>query len=798
VNFSSKFRNTTLPKKSFDVVQLCELIGYRLVLTTLFHEVSLPDYNFQSLNDKAFERLVNDLVSRREGISVDRYKAGKDGGIDGRFFTDKNCEVIVQSKHWLKSGINPLLRRLEKDEVLKVRKLAPNRYILATSLELSKDNKDKIQTIFDPYITSHDDIIGQENLNDLLSKYGDIELAHYKLWLSSSNVMSSMFNSALKGRSEAKRLEIIESTPKYVATENHEKALACLEGLHTVVITGEAGIGKTSLADQLAHHYMAGGYELCVIEDDISEAESVTIKDKLQIFYYDDFLGRNFLMAMEGRKDNHILGFIDRIGKDDSKRFILTSRSTILNQGKDRSDLFNLRKIDKKEYEVTIQSLTPFDRAEILYNHIWHSDLSEEHIDVLYEENRFLEVSKHKNFNPRLISFITDPDRVNSVEIDQYWQYIKDSLDNPKGIWAEVFDNQIDEFTRLAVCIVTFNGGSIAEKSLRDSVLRIALSHGLVTAANRTSAFIKMLMGAVGSILQRTVESNNEEVSIDLFNPSVADFLLERYLEDDEALALFFLNLNTLASLRNLKSLHRLGRLSEPTYIAILKKLSADKIKPEKYLELPEYVLTLAELVLGNSRARNLCDVPRILESMMPLLVDTALDAKISQVATIFSAGLDQDPERFQDQIIEYIEASSPEASSLDELLKLERLRRLAPRLETSEDTDLLHKIQAEVIRYWQDDPQFELSIGGVLDGFHPEDESAASDAALDFVSRSLDDFGIPREVADEVFSSLDIADILNENFLAEAKSWEHGSSSEETDQTNDLDAAIIDLFDRD
>ncbi|MEY8143669.1 hypothetical protein [Falsihalocynthiibacter sp. CO-5D18] len=669
---------------------------------------------------------------------------------------------------------------------------------MATSLPLSKANKDKIKLLFDPYITSHDDIIGQENLNDLLGKYGDVELEHYKLWLSSSNVMNAMFNLALIGRSEAKRLDIIESTPKYVATENHKKALACLEGLHTVVITGEAGIGKTSLADQLAHHYMASGYELCVIENDISEAEGVFIKDKAQVFYYDDFLGRNFLMAMEGRKDSQILGLIDRISKDDSKRFILTSRSTILNQGKDRSDLFSLKKIDKKEYEVTIQSLTPFDRGEILYNHIWHSDLSEAHIDVLYEENRFLEVSKHKNFNPRLISFITDPDRVNSVEIDQYWQYIEDSLDNPKGIWAEVFDNQIDDLTRLAVCIVTFNGGSLAENSLRDSVLRIASSDGLVTAANRTSAFLKMLKGSVGSILQRTVESGNEEVSIDLFNPSVADFLLERYLEDDGALALFFKNLDTLASLRNLKSLHRFGRLSDTTYIEILKKLSDVKIQTEKYVAFPDYVLTLTELVLGNSRARKLCDVPRILDCMLPLLVDTALDAEVSQVATIFSAGLDHNPEQFQDQIIEYIEAASPGASTLDQLLMLERLRRLVPKLETNEDTDLQKIIQAEVISYWQDDPAYELSLGGVLDDFRPGDEDGAIEAAWDFVSSSLDDFDISWEIANDIVDSLDIADILQENFIAEAKSWAGDPGSEETDQTNDLDAAIIDLFDRD
>jgi GTPase SAR1 family protein len=758
----------------------------------------LPEYSFDSLNDKEFEQLVNDLVSRREGISVDRYKSGKDGGIDGRFFSDGSREVIIQSKHWLKSGIAKLLLRLKNDEVPKVRKLSPSRYILATSLPLSKHNKDKIQQLFDPYIVSHDDIIGQENLNDLLSKHTDVEIAHYKLWLSSSNVMSSMFNSALIGRSEAKRLDIIESTPRYVATENHKRALACLEGLHTVVITGEAGIGKTSLADQLAHHYMASGYELCVIEDDISEAEGVYQIDKAQVFYFDDFLGRNFLMAMEGKKDSQILGLIDRVSKDDSKRFILTSRSTILNQGKDRSDLFDLKKIDKKEYEVTIQSLTVFDRAEILYNHIWHSDLSGSHIDIIYEENRFLEVAKHKNFNPRLISFITDPDRVNSVETDQYWRYIEDSLDNPKGVWAEVFDNQIDDLARLAVCIVTFNGSGLAEASLRNSTLRIAQADGLVTAATRTSAFLKMLKASVGSILQRTVEGDDNVVSIDLFNPSVADFLLERYLDDDGALALFFANLDTLASLRNLRSLHTFERLSGSTYSEILKRLSVEKINTENYLAMPEYVLTLADMVLNNSRARKLCDVTQILDCLMPLLGDTALQVKISPVATVFTAALEQSPDRFRNQIIEYIEESSPEASTLNELLKLEKLRRIAFRENANEDTGLLEKIQAEVISYWEEDPRFELSQGGVLDEFYPDEEHAATDAALEYVSSSLADFGIPWEVANEIVESLDIADILYDNFVADAKSLGSEHGPDEAIEANDLDAAIIDLFDRD
>jgi len=326
----------------------------------------VQNYNLENVNDKEFEALINDLISKREGVRVDSYKPGKDKGVDGRFFSDSSDEVIIQSKHWARSAFSTLSRTLEKDEAKKVKILNPARYIFATSQPLSKANKKRIKDIFHPYISADEDVIGQENVNDLLNEFPEVERRHYKLWLSSSNVLDCMLNSALTGRSEAKRDAIIDSAKRYVITESHELAIRKLDDIHSVVITGEAGVGKTTLADQLAHHYVGMGFELCVIEDDLSEVEAVYKSSKKQVLYYDDFLGRNYLMAIEGRKDSRVLDLMDRIERDKSKRFILTSRSTVLNQGKAWSDLFINRKIDRKEFEITIKSLSLLDKAKIL------------------------------------------------------------------------------------------------------------------------------------------------------------------------------------------------------------------------------------------------------------------------------------------------------------------------------------------------------------------------------------------------------------------------------------------------
>ena len=94
----------------------------------------LSGYDFRNLNDKEFEILANDLLSKREGAIIDRFKAGKDGGVDGRFFAIDGKEVIIQSKHWIKSGITALIKQLAKNELPKINQLNPSRYILVTSL----------------------------------------------------------------------------------------------------------------------------------------------------------------------------------------------------------------------------------------------------------------------------------------------------------------------------------------------------------------------------------------------------------------------------------------------------------------------------------------------------------------------------------------------------------------------------------------------------------------------------------------------------------------------------------------
>lgn len=116
------------------------------------------NYDFSTLNDKEFESFGIQIVSIKTGVFIERFKAGKDKGVDGRFFKFKNEEVIVQCKHWVKSSFEDLFKYLKNTELEKVKKLNPTAYILVVSHELSRENKKKIFKLFDPYIKSESDI----------------------------------------------------------------------------------------------------------------------------------------------------------------------------------------------------------------------------------------------------------------------------------------------------------------------------------------------------------------------------------------------------------------------------------------------------------------------------------------------------------------------------------------------------------------------------------------------------------------------------------------------------------------
>lgn len=531
----------------------------------------MNEYDFSRLNDKEFEVLCTDLLSAELGVRFERFKPGRDGGVDGRYFTPAGDQWVLQSKHWVSTPFSKLLNELAKTEAPKLAKLKPARYVLMVSHSLSPADKAKLSDCFRTYTTCPIDVYGREDLNDMLSRYPQVEKRHFKLWITSSSVLSNLLNNGINGRSDSLLRDIIDKSQIYVQTSNYGAAWRTLEGLGTVIITGEAGIGKTTLAEQLILSYASTGYELVCISDDIQEAEQAYTQDRLQLFYFDDFLGRNYLEALTGHEGTQIVSFIKRVRRDIAmKKFILTSRSTIFNQGRILNDVFDNNNIKRNEFEVRLDSLSSLDKAQILYNHIWHSDLGEGYIDQLYAEKRYLRVIEHKNYNPRLIAFITDAQRLSETPADRYWAHVTNLLKNPADIWEHPFASQLDDYGQIAVLLVAFSKPNLTESQLSAAYAR-AISLPAHSNLRGKRDFRSTVRHLTNSLLNRILLKN--ETVYRLFNPSLGDFLLHRYKNDSATLKLIFEALESVGAIDVLLDMSRNQLVDPPTTYEILAHL---------------------------------------------------------------------------------------------------------------------------------------------------------------------------------------------------------------------------------
>jgi len=537
----------------------------------------MNQYDFGSLSDKEFEVLSNDLISAHLSTSFERFKPGKDRGVDGRFFSADGATVILQCKHWRKSSLTSLIKYLGETERKKVDKLSPSRYILTISHELSAANKKAILDAMAPHIKSPSDIHGVESLNDILASNRQIEQKHFKLWITSTNTLAYFLNKDVLDRSKFKAEEIKSQSKYYAPTTNHDKARNLLQSRRVAIITGQPGIGKTTLAENLALEAMAQGYEFIEIAEDIAEAEKVIQEDSKQIFYYDDFLGSNYADALSGNQGAHISQFIKRIQRDPSKRFILTSRTNILNQRRIFISSLNTAEVARSEFEITLDSLTSMDKARILYNHIWHSDLEDAYIEEIYTNKRYRKIVNHKNFNPRLIEFITIAHNSTSVDASDFWAHIEAALSNPSQVWQHPFEAQLDDFGRAIVLLIALNGKSSTEASISTAFSQLLQLPQNASLQGRRDFTINV-KHLTRSLISRT-SREGQPTSLSLFNPSIGDFILNRYKDDVASLQSTAASLCSTGCMETLITMHANGVLSSGNLEAITRSLLDGSIR---------------------------------------------------------------------------------------------------------------------------------------------------------------------------------------------------------------------------
>jgi energy-coupling factor transporter ATP-binding protein EcfA2 len=489
-------------------------------------------YTFNTLNDRDLEELSRDLLTRELGMPFQSFKPGKDQGIDLRYSTptDDNS-IIAQVKHYEKSGIKALLRDLKKTEYPKIVFLAPTRYILVTSLPLGPNDKKQIKETLAPFIESFQDIVGQEDLNRMILSQPDVETSHFKLWISSTPVITRILQNAIKGRSAFAREKIEQKIHLFVANKTHEKSVLILNKKNFLLITGDPGIGKSTLSDMLCYQLMAKDYEL-IYTAKVEEAEQAFLPEKKQVFYLDDFLGTITLALHKYPNfDSQIIDFIRRVQSDKSKRLILNCRTIVLNQAKELSERIELAKLELAQYEVVLGDYSEYHKARILYNHIYSSELRPRYKAEFTREQFYWKIIQHRNYNPRIIEFLTDPDMIEQKK--GFQKAVLSFLDFPEKIWSKTYNKQVTWYARLMLrTLFSFGRRDVKpehlQKAFASCIAYEVSNHGRIKEPNLFNRAVKELEGAYIAT-SHTATDYGTRTELRILNPSLEDYLVYYY-----------------------------------------------------------------------------------------------------------------------------------------------------------------------------------------------------------------------------------------------------------------------------
>lgn len=496
----------------------------------------MADYDFRSLSPHDFEGLCRDLLQKVLGVRLESFTMGRDSGIDFRYRT-RSDKLIVQCKHYAESGYEALARVLAGKERKKLDALKPTRYILATSVGLTPARKEELLKSLAPYCFEPADILGRDDINNLLTQHADVERQHFKLWLTSATVLERVLNAGIFSESDRHLERIRQRLCRYVPNPSLERAHAILEKSHFCIVAGIPGIGKTTLAEVLLTDLVdRQGFSAYRITHDLSELQSIKNPKSKQAFYFDDFLGKTALDKIQKNEDQRLVELMEEVAENPNWRFILTTREYILNMARQRYEAFAHPPVEFRMCVINLSDYTRPARAKILYNHIYFSDLPKEYKLALLEERGYEKILGHRNYNPRVVEHMTQAHHAGTVAPTLYLREFLDNLDNPSRIWEHAFRHQISEAARHLLLVLTTLADETKLENLEQAFQTFyefrRQRFGFPTKPGNWADCLRELDGnfiKTGKI--------GKDIVVSFHNPSIRDFM-EQFLEKSDGDAL--------------------------------------------------------------------------------------------------------------------------------------------------------------------------------------------------------------------------------------------------------------------
>ncbi|MEC1450119.1 ATP-binding protein [Bacillus haynesii] len=494
----------------------------------------MSNYDFHALLEPLeFEKLVCDIISQRDGISLRMYKEGRDEGVDGSY-TDDNIKIIVQAKRY-QSNFKSLYRSLTL-ELPKVRKLQPDRYILGISMALSKSQVDDIIDLFKEFNVNEHDILDRVEMNRLLEQpaYKQTVLKFPKLWFPNVNVLEKILNESLhSGIHNESTMELKDACQKaktFVPTKIYHKALRDWSLNHVIVLSGEPGVGKTTMAQILALAYLQpdnlNGF---IWVNSIEDVYKMLENDHKQVFILDDYWGSIFPEEHNSRKNEdrldklikHIAGF------NGNKRLIITTREYILQQVLQKHPLIK-GTLEQYALICTMEDYGDDEKANILYSHLYTSNLEYEYVYYLYMKTD--SIVYHQNYNPRVLSLFLEKQPDKHEFPSEYYEQLCNYLDCPNDFWKSIFISLSPE-TKFVAMLLLISSTPAHRESIKHCYHKYIHQYSAQTSVKNLGECIAELEE---TMIKSVYSEEYEDILLKFSMPAVQDFLFAHLQENCE------------------------------------------------------------------------------------------------------------------------------------------------------------------------------------------------------------------------------------------------------------------------
>jgi hypothetical protein len=182
------------------------------------------------------------------------------------------------------------------------------------------------------------------------------------------------------------------------------------------------------------------------------------------------FAGDRFGVT-SGVQDRALLDFIAMVRATPTARLVLTTREHVYYQALDRSERLRHAGLGDLRVLLAMPSYSQMQRARILYNHLYFSDLPDLYREELLRDNFYLRIVKHDKFNPRLIQWLSNYRRLRSVPVDRYRTFVENLLRDPSEIWRHAYEQEIIEARRSVLLSLRSLDGKSGAQFLRSAFM---------------------------------------------------------------------------------------------------------------------------------------------------------------------------------------------------------------------------------------------------------------------------------------------------------------------------------------